>query len=212
MSLQLASSGMKSVTLRDGFWFIGQRFVIPKVTHIREALFHLAHNALGHFGTDKSYAALCNSYYWPNMSKELEKYYVPSCVSCQCNKSTTTKPIGPLHPLPIPEQQGDSVGIDFIGPLPKDGEFDCIVTFTDRLGSNIQIVPTSINLTAEQLADVFFDKWYCENGLLLEIISDCDKLFISQFWKALHKLMGVKMKMSTAYHPKLMPVVNVPTK
>src|SRR5271168_3943496 len=131
----------------------------------------------------------------------LEQAYVPSCPDCQRNKSTTKKPFGPLHPLPIPEQRGDSVAIDFIGPLPKDGDFDSIVTFTDRLNSDIQIVPTQINLTAEKLADLFFDKWYCENGLPLEIISDRDKLFVSKFWKHLHNLTGVKIKMSTSYHP-----------
>jgi len=35
----------------------------------------------------------------------------------------------------------------------------------------------------------------------LDIISDQDKLFVSKFWKALHHLTGVKLKMSTAYHP-----------
>jgi hypothetical protein len=45
------------------------------------------------------------------------------------------------------------------------------------------------------------DHWYCENGLPLEIISDRDKLFVAKFWKALHKLTGVKLKLSTAYHP-----------
>jgi hypothetical protein len=29
----------------------------------------------------------------------------------------------------------------------------------------------------------------------------CDKLFVSELWDALHKLTGVKLKMSTAYHP-----------
>lgn len=32
-------------------------------------------------------------------------------------------------------------------------------------------------------------------------MSDRDKFFVSQFWKALHKLTGVKLKLSTAYHP-----------
>jgi len=47
----------------------------------------------------------------------------------------------------------------------------------------------------------FFDEWYCENSLPTDIISDRDKLFISRFWKALHHLTGIKLKMSMAYHP-----------
>jgi hypothetical protein len=38
-------------------------------------------------------------------------------------------------------------------------------------------------------------------GLPLEIISDCDKLFMLKFWTALHKLTGMKLKMSSLYHP-----------
>nr|GAT43883.1 reverse transcriptase-RNase H-integrase [Mycena chlorophos] len=35
----------------------------------------------------------------------------------------------------------------------------------------------------------------------MDLVSDRDKLFISDFWNALHKLTGVKLKMSTSYHP-----------
>jgi len=57
------------------------------------------------------------------------------------------------------------------------------------------------DIMAEDLALVFFNNWYCENGLPKEIISDRDKLFVSKFWQALHKLTGVKLKLSSAYHP-----------
>ena len=33
------------------------------------------------------------------------------------------------------------------------------------------------------------------------LISDHDALFTSTLWEALHKLTGIKLKMSTAYHP-----------
>ena len=135
------------------------------------------------------------------MQKHLEQYYIPSCPGCQQNKSSTSSPIGPLHPLPIPKQQGDSVAINFIGPLPPDGIYDSIITFTDHLGLDLQIVLTQKTLMVKQLAELFFDHWYCKNGLPLETISDQDKLFISKFWKALHNLTGVKLKMSTSYHP-----------
>ena len=199
--LHAATLSWPELQQKNELWYVGDCLIIPCTGSIREALFQLAHDSLGHFGFDKSYGSLRSSYYWPNMRRDLEKGYVASCPECQRNKSTTSKPIGPLHPLLIPDERGDSVAMDFIGPLPKDEGNNCIVTFTDRLGSDIQLAATRTDITAEELAYVFFDKWYCENGLPTDIVSDRDKLFISKFWRALHKLTGVKLKMSTAYHP-----------
>ncbi|GBE84001.1 hypothetical protein SCP_0510600 [Sparassis crispa] len=72
---------------------------------------------------------------------------------------------------------------------------------TDCLGSDVHLTSMHTDITAEDFAALFFEKWYCENGLPLDIVSDCDHLFISQFWKALHKLSGIKLRMSTSYHP-----------
>ena len=101
----------------------------------------------------------------------------------------------------MPDSRGDSIAINFIGPLPVDNGFDCIVTITDHLGADVRIAATHTDITAEQFAAQFFDLWYCKNGLPLNIVSDRDKLFVSKFWKALHKLTGVKLNMSSAYHP-----------
>jgi len=188
--------------MSNGLWYIEHRLLIPHYENIGEELFRLAHDISGHFGADKSYATLWDAYYWPNMRWDLEKAYIPSCTDCLRNKSATRKPTGPLHSLPIPDERGDSMGIDFIRPLPCDDEFDCILSMTDRLGFDVQIVPTQVDITAEELALLFFNHWYCENGLPKEIISDQDKLFVSKFWHALHKLTGVKLKLSSVYHPK----------
>lgn len=192
---------LPGLTKRDGLLFVANRLVIPRVNPLREQLFHLAHDASGHFGGDKTYAALRSSYYWPNMRRDLVESYIPSCVDCMRNKSSTTSTAGLLHPLPIPDGRGDSVAIDFIGPLPEDQGFNTIVTMTDRLNADLRIVPCRDNVSAEQFALLFFDHWYCENGLPLDIVSDRDKLFISRFWKSLHKLTGIKLKMSSSYHP-----------
>jgi hypothetical protein len=58
-----------------------------------------------------------------------------------------------------------------------------------------------MDISAKDLAVLFFDQWFCENGLPTEIVSDRDKLFISRFWKALTTLCGVKLKMTSSYHP-----------
>jgi len=163
---------LKGVSSSNGLWYIGDWMIIPHVNNIREQLFHLAHDTSGHFSADKSYATLRDTYYWPNMCRDLEKAYIPSCTECLRNKSSTRKPLGPLHPLPIPDERGDSVAIDFIGPLPHDEGHDCILTMTDRLGSDVRIIPTVTTLTADNLALLFFEHWYCENGLPRDIISD----------------------------------------
>jgi hypothetical protein len=135
------------------------------------------------------------------MCKDFEDAYVPSCDDCQCNKGQTHKPTGPLHPLPVPDTIFDSVAIDFIGPLPPDEGFNSLITMTDRLGANIRILPSHNDLMAKKFAVIFFDHWYCENGLPADIVSDRNKLFMSKFWKALTKLTGIKLRMSSLYHP-----------
>ena len=84
--------------------FIGGRLVILSKARVKETLFQVAHDAMGHFSFEKSYALLQASFYWPNMRKELETTYIPACPDCQRNKSTTSAPTGPFHPLPIPDE------------------------------------------------------------------------------------------------------------
>lgn len=189
------------ITLKNGLLFIGKWLVILKYKNICKQLFRLAHNHLSHFGGEKSYASLKNKFYWLNMRRDLMNAYIPGCRPCQCNKSTMAKVLGPLHPLTIPDKRFDSVAINFVGPLPEDNGFDAIMTMMDRLGSDIQISLCRTNMTADEFTMIFFNQWYCKNGCPLEIISDCNKLFVSKFWKVLMKLAGVKHKLLTVYHP-----------
>ena len=135
------------------------------------------------------------------MCRDLENAYIPSCTKCQHNKDRTSKPTGLLHPLPVPNDQFDTVTLDFIGPLPEEDGKDTILTMTNLLGADICIARTHSTYTAAQIAVVLFDEWYCENGLMLHLISNRDTLFTAKLWTALHKLTGVKLKMSTSYHP-----------
>ena len=145
----------------------------------------------GHFGFDKSYKSLHSSYYWPNMCWDLENAYIPSCTECQHNKDRTSKPTGPLHPLPVPNDQFDAIALDFIGSLPEEDGKDTILTMTDLLSANICIAGTHSTYTAAQIAIVLFDEWYCESSLMLRLISDRDTLFTAELWMALHKLTGI---------------------
>ncbi|KAJ8468870.1 hypothetical protein ONZ45_g17089 [Pleurotus djamor] len=199
----LLGSGGKTQGVRysNGLLYLNGRLAIPKVTAVREAIFRLAHDSLGHFGVAKTYAALHDSFYWPNMYSTLAKLYVPGCDECQRNKSANTLPPGPLHPLSPPGSRFESVAMDFVGPLPEDEGFNYLLTMTDRLGADIRLIPCRTDLKAADLASLFFDHWFCENGLPSDIVSDRDKLFLSDFWKELTKLLGISLKMSTSFHP-----------
>ncbi len=197
----LNGKDIAGVSVIDSLLFVGDRLCIPRVPEIRESLYRLAHDAMGHFSAEKSYGLLRHSYYWPNMRRNLERLYVPGCDKCQRNKTPNRKPRGPLHPLPVPDGRLQSITIDFVGRLPSDHGFDCIATITCRLNSEIRIIPCRYDQTAEDFAELFFINWYCENGLPIHIISDRDKLFMSRFWRALHRLTGVDLKMSTSFHP-----------
>src|ERR1700723_2318546 len=135
------------------------------------------------------------------MHRDLENAYIPSCAECQQNKSNTSKPTGPLHPLPVPDDCFDTVALDFIGPLPEENGKDTILTMTDPLGVDIRIIAMHSMDTATKITTILFDEWYCENGLMLNLISDWDALFTAELWTTLHKLTGVKLKMSTSYYP-----------
>ena len=115
-----ASKGMPELKIKDGLWFLGNHLIIPGGCSAHEHIFQLTHDSLGHFGFFKSYENIRESYFWPGMQKDLEEGYIPSCAECLRNKGPTSKPSGPLHPLPIPDERCDSVSMDFIGPLPID--------------------------------------------------------------------------------------------
>ena len=57
------------------------------------------------------------------------------------------------------------------------------------------------NATARDVADTFLKLVWKLHGLPSEMISDMDAKFSGKFWESLCKSLGIKRKMSTAYHP-----------
>ena len=79
--------------IKDGLMYLRDHLIIPHHGNIWETLFLIAHNALSHFGFEMSYGSLKDSYYWPKMWNDLEDAYIPSCIACQQDKSSTKKPV-----------------------------------------------------------------------------------------------------------------------
>ena len=54
---------------------------------------------------------------------------------------------------------------------------------------------------AKEVAWLFLKEVVRLHGVTELIVLDCDTKFTSMFWCELHKLMGTKLLMSTAFHP-----------
>ena len=79
--------------------------------------------------------------------------------------------------------------------------FDMLLIMTDRLTNYVCIVPMRSTATARDMAQLVYESWYRLFGLPHSIVSDRDKLFTSHFWKELHRLLDIRIKMSTTAHP-----------
>jgi len=71
----------------------------------------------------------------------------------------------------------------------------------DRLSKYAHFIPTTDQLSAEGLADVFVDRVFKLHGMPKEVLTDRGTVFTSAFTKALFKILGTRSVFSTAYHP-----------
>ena len=145
----------------------------------------------------------CNMW-WKLMVDDVDMF-CQSCPTCAVSKPNNQQAMGLLKTLPVPHCPWQSIGIDFVGPLPESsncsGAFDMICVVIDHLTSMIYLTPTKQTYGAKQMAEVIFDTVYKLHGLPEKIISNCNSLFTSTLWKRLHELLGVELRLSSAYHP-----------
>jgi hypothetical protein len=111
--------------------------------------------------------------------------FCETCATCKRTKSDNQKPYGLLNPLQIPDKPWESIGIDFVDPLPvsenRNGEFDMLVVVIDRLTSMIHLVPGRQDHKSKEMAELIFSEIYRLHGLPRSIVSDRDTIFTSLF-------------------------------
>src|SRR5947207_11059299 len=178
------------------------RLCIPNIPY-RNTVIHENHDLpiAGHPGFIQTYSKIARSYYWPGMSKDIRKH-VKECDACQRTKASNQPPVGELHPLPIPQRPWQSIGMDYLGPVPvsKSGH-DMVLIAVNRLTKMAHFIPTTMKVTAKGTAELFLRYIFQYHSLPDNIISDRDPKFTSHFWRNLQKILGIKLLMSTAEHP-----------
>ena len=91
--------------------------------------------------------------------------------------------------------------MDFIEAFPKVGGKSVVLTVVDRFSKYAHFIPLGHPYSADSVAWAFFDGIVHLHGFPCSIISDRDTVFTSAFWRELFRLAGVKLNMSSAFHP-----------
>ncbi|GJZ02477.1 reverse transcriptase domain-containing protein [Tanacetum coccineum] len=162
----------------DGSLYYLDRIWVPLVGGVRTKIMDEAHKTRYsvHPGADKMYYDLRDMYWWPGMKKEIA-IYVSKCLTCAKVKAEHQRPSGLLQQPKIPEWKLEKISIDFIKKLPRSSSgHDAIWVIVDRLTKSVHFLAIQEDYSMEKLA---------------------------RFWQTMQKALGMRLDMSTAYHPQM---------
>ncbi|GJV51498.1 putative reverse transcriptase domain-containing protein [Tanacetum coccineum] len=188
----------------DGTLCLNNRSWLPCYGDLRTLVMHESHKSKYsiHPGFDKMYQDLKQLYWWPNMKANIATY-VSKCLTCSKVKAEHQKPSGLLVQPEIPEWKWEKITMDFVTKLPKTtNSYDTIWVIVDRITKSAHFLPMRENDPMEKLMKLYMKEVVTRHGVPVSIISDRDGRFTSLFWKALHKALGTRLDLSTAYHLK----------
>lgn len=188
---------MKHGILRyKGKLYVGSHTVLKK-----QLLVSFHSSALGgHSGERATYQRLKLLFYWPKMKQEVEDF-VKNCAVCQKNKSEHVPYPGLLQPIPIPDMAWTHISMDFIEGLPKSEDKEVILVVVDRFTKYSHFIAMSHPFTVQHVVKMFIDNVFKHHGLPSVVITDRDRIFTSNLWQDLFNTLGVKLRLSTSYHP-----------
>ncbi len=189
----------------DGRLYHEGKIYVPAA--LRDVILDRYHDAplAGHFGAEKTQALIQRKYFWPKLARDVGDH-VASCSVCAMTKSSRHKPYGKLTSLPAPTHKWKDISLDFVTGLPPSKDwrghtYDSILVIVDRLTKMSHYIAVDKTLDAEQFAQVLIENLVRYHGLPDSIVTDRGSLFTSQFWSSLAYFLGVKRRLSTAFHP-----------
>ena len=125
-------------------------------------------------------------------------------VKCANARRTYVQPAGLLQPMPLPTRRFGHWSINFMTNLPLCGGKNAIMTCIEGLFVFVRVIPCYMGereLSAEQVATLFFNAVVRLFGLPDEVLHDRDPRFTADFWRHLWDSLGSRAVFSSAYHP-----------
>ena len=157
-----------------------------------------------HFDIDKTRELVGRKYYWPSLRKDVEAY-IKGCNICLLSKAVKQKFYSNLQALPILTHRWKNFLIDFVTRLSvltdwKRESCDSILVIINWWTKMVHYELVKVIINALKLAEVIVDMVVRPYSLSNSIISDKRLLFNSKFWLLLCYFLGIKRRLSTAFH------------
>lgn len=152
-----------------------KRWVVPQGTVWK--VIRGSHDDMGHFGFDKTIRHLKKHFWFPSMTKSVQKY-LAACVEC-AYKASRGKPEGKLHNierLPIPFY---TVNVDHLGPFPKSARGNAhIIVYVDNFTK--YVILKAVKDTKTKHVCAFLEEVFAIFGPPRRLISDRGTAFTSR--------------------------------
>ncbi|GFO27346.1 gypsy retrotransposon integrase-like protein 1 [Plakobranchus ocellatus] len=162
----------------------------------------VAHDSItgAHLGIRRTKDKVLSNFYWPEVNGDVTRY-CRSCDVCQRTVKKGTVPRVPLEKVPLIDTPFKRVAIDLVGPinLPSEAGHRFILTLVDyatRFAEAVPLRKIDTQSVAEALVDI-----YSRLGVPEEVLSYQRTQFISDCMKEVCRLLGIKQKTTTPYHP-----------
>jgi len=141
--------------IEDGIVMKEERIYVPE-GKLRGEIIRLHHNTPvgGHGGRWKTAELVTRNYWWPGVTKEVERY-MDRCDTYQRYKNRSEAPAGKLMPNAIPEKPWSHILANFITKLPLAQGYDAILVVYNHFSKMAHFIATMEKTSAEGLAKLF---------------------------------------------------------
>ena len=120
---------------------------------------------------------------------------------CQRMKNRSEEPAGKLKLSKVLKKPWTHLTVDFIMKLLVVAGKDVILVVCDRLSKMAHFVTMMEGTSVEGLARLFRDNMWKLYRLPKSIVSDQGSQFAAGLTKELNRMLGIKTKLLTAFHP-----------
>ena len=176
------------------------QLVLPK--GYRENVMKVAHDGImsGHQGISRTLDRIQGQFYWPGMTEDVRHY----CRSCDvCQRTIQKGKVGkvPLGRMPLIDEPFQRVNMDLVGPIQPISDRGnryilTVVDYATRYPEAVALPNIETVTVAEALIDI-----YSRVGVPREVLSDMGSQFTSDLMREVSRLLSMKQKTTTPYHP-----------